>query len=515
MLLAMAAPGNLASASAYSGAIDPGAFRAQVCHNPACVSPVPGTINFRPTGTLPVTVDDNLGIDGLAWGNELGWITFDPSGPEGLTIDPTTGLITGKAWSQVAGWINFSPTGQSVSIDATGAFVGWAWAGGPMGGWIRFDCAVTDACVRTDWRPVSGRATPPPVGGVGGNGPTAGSAVGGSPADQCWNLEGLQSTVPPGLLRVGNDCAPPEADLCPNLPGPQSTLPARYTRDEGGLCYLVVDHCPNLPDVQYTIPGGWTVGLSGDCALIRNPDPTDTADAPHLPGKPSLHSATPPDLVTENLITLDRCPNLGGAQAGIPTGFVVDEENACVPATLDYCPNIEGKQTKVPAELVIEDSGDCAPYRVSGRPDLSKASAVAPGDEPAPVRPSDTRPIGFPLLLIPAVLVSLALITLLWLLLTARSWGRVLDAETGAGLPGARLLLYDEAGRQIAETFSRAHGRYRFRVPRGAYHLRAELRDYRFQPLSTRRTLYDGGVIEVSWTGRASLDVALRRADVT
>jgi hypothetical protein len=66
-------------------------------------------------------------LNGIAWGNELGWITLNPTGVDGVTINPTTGALSGKAWSQVGGWINFAPTGQGVSISTSGEFSGWAW----------------------------------------------------------------------------------------------------------------------------------------------------------------------------------------------------------------------------------------------------------------------------------------------------------------------------------------------------------------------------------------------------
>lgn len=233
-------------ASESSGTITPGSINAKVCHSVGCITPTPGVINFKPTGTTPVTIDDTNGIDGIAWGNEMGWITFDPTGPQGLTINTTTGVISGKAWSQAAGWVNFAPTGQSVTITSAGEFSGWAWAGGPYGGWIKFDCTDGAACVKTDWRPIGSRTVT--TTGGGGNGPVTGSGGGGgSPSDVCWNVNGIQFDVPLGYTQVGNMCQvtnapvaglPVGADMCLNIADVQPTVPAGMIRDTGGLCVL-------------------------------------------------------------------------------------------------------------------------------------------------------------------------------------------------------------------------------------------------------------------------------------
>jgi peptidoglycan hydrolase-like protein with peptidoglycan-binding domain len=140
-------------ASVSNGTILPGFQTAKVCYDTTCTNKTPGTINFIPSGITPITIADSTGITGKAWGNNLGWIDFKPTGG-GVSINPTTGVLSGTAWSQVSGWVNFSVTGQSVSINSNGEFVGYAWTGGTKGGWIKFDCSIFGACVKTDWRPI-------------------------------------------------------------------------------------------------------------------------------------------------------------------------------------------------------------------------------------------------------------------------------------------------------------------------------------------------------------------------
>jgi hypothetical protein len=50
-------------------------------------------------------------------------------------------------------------------------FSGWAYASGPNAGWMKFDCAGSGTCIKTDWRIVSNRPTVVTnTGGSGGGG---------------------------------------------------------------------------------------------------------------------------------------------------------------------------------------------------------------------------------------------------------------------------------------------------------------------------------------------------------
>jgi len=297
-------------ASESSGSIDTGNKNALVCHSVDCLTPTPGVINFSPTGTTPVTIDDTNGIDGIAWGNEIGWINFDPTGPEGLTINPNTGIISGKAWSQVSGWINFSVTGQSVKINNSGEFEGWAWTGGPYGGWIKFDCSFIGACVKTDWRP-SGARTVVNTSGAGSPGST-----------------------------VSNDS-------CPNLVGYQENIPPNYKKDEGGLCLLNVDYCNNIEGVQLTIPISYILNGSGQCILL-----TEENKDEFIPTF-VINNASSTDIEI-----IDYCPNFFGLQARLPDGFVKNISD-CFPKYLDYCPNLLGNQYSIPDNMKIDNEGGC------------------------------------------------------------------------------------------------------------------------------------------------------------
>ena len=51
--------------------------------------------------------------------------------------------------------------------------------------------------------------------------------VGPPPTDVCPNIEGVQETVPEGMVLVNGECVtpPPPVDVCPNLPGNQEEIP--------------------------------------------------------------------------------------------------------------------------------------------------------------------------------------------------------------------------------------------------------------------------------------------------
>lgn len=171
----------LASASVSIGTIDPLYHLTKLCQDQACS--VFGTVNWKPTinasttGAAPVVITD-IGLSGFLWGDEIGWVSM-ASSSGGVTIDPHSGALSGYAFANTGSWINFHPTQSAgdpavgVSINANGEFIGYAYVSGIRGGWMKFDCASADTCIKTDWRPVSSRtssSTPPSGGGGGGGG---------------------------------------------------------------------------------------------------------------------------------------------------------------------------------------------------------------------------------------------------------------------------------------------------------------------------------------------------------
>ncbi len=112
-----------------------------------------GWLNFEPNQGPGLTVGD-ANLTGYVWAENIGWINLNPNF-SGLTNDGT-GLLTGYAWGENVGWINFNPkvsgdpNHYGVTIDHDGNFSGWAW--GENIGWIHFRSSVPVAYkVQTFW----------------------------------------------------------------------------------------------------------------------------------------------------------------------------------------------------------------------------------------------------------------------------------------------------------------------------------------------------------------------------
>lgn len=109
-----------------------------------------GWINFEPSQGEGVTVTDSA-VTGKAWGENIGWINLSPA--TGGVMNDGAGNLSGYAWGENVGWINFAPTGGGVTIDANGNFDGYAW--GENIGWIHFQNLSVPYKVQTAWIPTT------------------------------------------------------------------------------------------------------------------------------------------------------------------------------------------------------------------------------------------------------------------------------------------------------------------------------------------------------------------------
>lgn len=107
-----------------------------------------GWINFQPSFGPGVTVTDSA-VTGYAWGENIGWINLSPA--DGGVVNDGNGNLSGYAYGENIGWINFAPTGGGVTIEADGTFDGWAW--GENIGWIHFQNLTVPYKVQTAWTP--------------------------------------------------------------------------------------------------------------------------------------------------------------------------------------------------------------------------------------------------------------------------------------------------------------------------------------------------------------------------
>ena len=164
--------------------------------------------------------------------------------------------------------------------------------------------------------------------------PPASSCPPPAPDDVCPNIDGVQESVPQGMIKdgQGNCVPPPPVDVCPNIHGDQATVPEGYTLVHGE-CVIVppppVDVCPNIHGDQATVPEGYTL-VHGECVIVPPPP-------------------------------VDVCPNIHGDQATVPEGYTLVHGECVIvpPPPVDVCPNIHGDQATVPAGLVKNEHGDC------------------------------------------------------------------------------------------------------------------------------------------------------------
>jgi hypothetical protein len=109
-----------------------------------------GWINFNPADGGGVAVAD-AGVTGYVWAENVGWIKLDYDGVAGSNNNSSTdwgvtndgsGNLAGYAWGENIGWINFNPTPDSRVIITGGSFSGYAWSENI--GWIKMDHAQTN-----------------------------------------------------------------------------------------------------------------------------------------------------------------------------------------------------------------------------------------------------------------------------------------------------------------------------------------------------------------------------------
>ena len=60
------------------------------------------------------------------------------------------GTLSGYAWGENVGWINFAPTGGGVSANSSGDLYGYAW--GENIGWLSFNCIDASSCATVDYK---------------------------------------------------------------------------------------------------------------------------------------------------------------------------------------------------------------------------------------------------------------------------------------------------------------------------------------------------------------------------
>jgi len=99
-------------------------------------------------------------LTGYAWGENIGWISLNCEQADSDTcstiqyavLNDGAGNLSGYAWGENIGWIEFAPTNGGVTIGSDGVFSGFVW--GENVGWINFEATGN---VSTNWRYQSAR----------------------------------------------------------------------------------------------------------------------------------------------------------------------------------------------------------------------------------------------------------------------------------------------------------------------------------------------------------------------
>jgi hypothetical protein len=117
-------------AFAYAENIDPNNDDSQYAYGENV-----GWLNFEPSQGPGVTVSSTE-VTGYVWAENIGWVNLSPASYGGVVNDGA-GNLSGYAWGENVGWINFGPAYGGVTIDLEGEFSGWAW--GENIGWVNFN----------------------------------------------------------------------------------------------------------------------------------------------------------------------------------------------------------------------------------------------------------------------------------------------------------------------------------------------------------------------------------------
>jgi len=112
-----------------------------------------GWVNFEPNVPEPNAGAQVAGdeVTGFVWAENIGWISLSCENTSSCgavdygVVNDGTGKLSGYAWAENVGWINFDPNVPAdanhygVAIDEDGNFDGWAY--GENIGWVHFRSA--------------------------------------------------------------------------------------------------------------------------------------------------------------------------------------------------------------------------------------------------------------------------------------------------------------------------------------------------------------------------------------
>lgn len=229
-----------------------------------------GWLDFQPGGPggYGAEVADSH-VSGHVWAENIGWINLRPANYGGVVNDGH-GNLSGHAWGENVGWINFKPAHGGVTIDADGNFNGWAW--GENIGWVHFRNDAIPYKVQTAW---TGNTAPTADAGINltiASKDVNATIIHGTATDadddplDCRWLEG-GSVLIGWTVVSGGVCDLPLAGLY--LPPGQHTLSLQVKDDKGGeatddMILTVGNSAPNAVATGFgTYADGDAVSLGG------------------------------------------------------------------------------------------------------------------------------------------------------------------------------------------------------------------------------------------------------------
>jgi hypothetical protein len=441
-------------ASVTLGSIDPnssGNYKALVLNSSKVINF--GKFTDPSVDDYNVTVSDS-GLRGFLFGESTGWIvtncldtTSGCSATNGnfKVANDGYGNLSGYAWGENAGWINFGPflnsATQEVVIGSDGKFNGYAWS--QNYGWIQFDCGVVNACVETDYRPISNRALCNNTLDDDGDGlidyPTDGGCLSFTDNDE----DGPHPPPP----------SPPTTTVTP-------TTTTTSTTSTTGTTGTSTTGTSTSTSTSGTGGGSTTGGTSSSSSSTSS---TSTTSTTGTTGTSSSSSTGSTGSSTGGTGT--GSGGTGGGLGGLPSiGVTVVE------IVGQFVNQILSDQNLEKFSEITE------PYQEIAQ--AVTAVGVAVGVAVTAVSAFATSPFVF------ADLASLPL--RLWSLLLAalglrkRPWGTVYDSITKQPLDPAYVELKDVYGKQVATSITDLDGRYGFLVKPGIYTINAGKTNYKF-----------------------------------
>ncbi|MHC4575329.1 MAG: hypothetical protein ACYS76_14565 [Planctomycetota bacterium] len=114
-----------------------------------------GLLMFWSVNLYAENIDPNEDGSQYAYGENIGWLNFEPSQGDGARVSETQ--LTGYVWAENIGWVSLScentatcgTVNYGVTNDGARNLAGYAWAENV--GWISFSCENTASCGTVDY----------------------------------------------------------------------------------------------------------------------------------------------------------------------------------------------------------------------------------------------------------------------------------------------------------------------------------------------------------------------------